>query len=196
MVKVVNYLKKSSAKRIKGLILILVLLILTVFVLDNAAKTVYPVKYKAYVVKYSDKYKLDPFLVFAVIKAESGFRPDAVSSSNAKGLMQLTEGTGKWAAGKIGLKNYKPDKLMDPETNIMLGCWYLNSLLKEFGQDQDKALAAYNAGSGNVKQWLQEGRLSKEGTELSGIPFRETENYLKRVKKYYNVYQKLYAGGL
>lgn len=189
-------MKKSSANRIKGLILILVLLVLTVFLLDNAAKAVYPVKFKDYVIKYSDKYKLDPFLVFAVIKAESGFRPDAVSLSDAKGLMQLTEGTGKWAAGKIGLRNYKAEKLLDPETNIMLGCWYLNALLKEFGQDREKALAAYNAGSGNVKQWLQEGRLSKEGTELSGIPFKETENYIKRVKKYYKIYTRLYAGRL
>lgn len=189
-------MKKSAATNIKMFIFIIVILFLTAFALYNAAKAVYPIKYKSYVVKYSEEYELDPFLVFAVIKAESSFRPDAVSPRNARGLMQLTVGTGKWAAGKMDLKGYTSEKLFDPETNIMLGCWYLNSLLQQFGRDEDKALVAYNAGSGKVNQWLQEGRLSKDGAKLSGIPFRETERYLERVKKYYNIYKKLYAGGL
>jgi soluble lytic murein transglycosylase len=141
--------------------------------------------------EFSEKYSLDPYLVTAVINAESNFRPDAVSHANARGLMQISVKTGKWAAGKLGMKNYGSDDLFEPETNIQIGCWYLSSLYEEFG-DMDLALAAYNGGSGNVSQWLRDKSLSPDGKTLERIPFPETEQYIKKVKKNYSVYKRLY----
>lgn len=191
MAKVVNLGKKASV-RIKKFLFLAAVLILVIIVLENAAKAVYPVKYRDYVVKYSEQYGLDPLLVFSVIKVESSFQPNAVSPRKAKGLMQVSDKTGKWAAEKIGIKDYTTEKLFEPEVNIMIGCWYLKALLQQFEQDQDAALAAYNAGSGNVRQWLYDRSLSSDGKRLDKIPFKETERYLKRVKNYYSIYKKLY----
>lgn len=151
----------------------------------------YPLKYLETVKAYSDTYGLDPLLVMSVIRVESMFRPEAVSSKNARGLMQITARTGKWAAEKLKFKDYTDEKLFDPDTNIHIGCWYLAFLYREFG-DTDLALAAYNAGSGNVSQWLSDGRYSKTGETLNSIPFRETERYLKKVKKSFRIYKTLY----
>ena len=139
--------KRRKVKRILiALIVFLVISAAAVFSLYTAVKTVYPIKYSGLVSEYSEKYDLDPYLVTAVINVESNFKPDAVSHANARGLMQISVKTGKWAAGKLGMKNYASDDLFEPETNIKIGCWYLSSLYGEFG-DMDLALAAYNGGS-------------------------------------------------
>jgi len=163
----------------------------TMLFADDVARIFYPLKYRDLVIKYSERYNLDPYLVLAVIKAESSFRHTAVSRKNARGLMQITEGTGKWSAEKIGLKDYTTDMLFDPEVNINIGCWYLSWLYDEFG-DTDLVLAAYNAGSGNVTKWLNDRELSSTGRSLDRIPFRETEKYLKKVRNSYMIYKKLY----
>lgn len=179
--------------RIKPIIvaIIVVFLIMTILFADDAARVIYPLKYRDLIRKYSERYNLDPYLVLAVIKAESGFRHTAVSRKNARGLMQITEGTGKWSAEKIGLKDFTADMLFDPEININIGCWYLSRLYGEFG-DTDLALAAYNAGSGNVSKWLNDRELSSTGRTLDRIPFKETEKYLKKVRNSYLIYKKLY----
>ncbi len=166
--------------------------VLIILLLDNAARIYFPLKYRNYVVKYLEQYDLDPFLVFSVIRVESSFRPDAISPRNAKGLMQVSDKTGKWAANVLDIKDFEVDRLFEPELNIRIGCWYLKSLLQQFGRNEDTALAAYNAGSGNVSQWLQDSSLSRDGKLLDRIPFRETEKYLKRVKNSYSIYKKLY----
>jgi len=183
---------KGKAKRI--LITLIVLLVVSAaaaFSLYTAVKTLYPVKYSGLVSEYSKQYGLDPYLITAVINVESNFKAGAVSHANARGLMQVSVKTGKWAAGKLGMKNYASDDLFEPETNIKIGCWYLSSLYGEFG-DMDLALAAYNAGSGNVSQWLKDESLSPDGKALTRIPFPETEQYIKKVKKNYSVYKRLY----
>lgn len=173
-------------------IILATVLISAVLLADSAVRTLYPLKYSELVQKYSEQYDLDPYLVFAIIKAESSFRHTAVSRKNARGLMQITEGTGKWSADSIGLKDYTADMLFDPETNINIGCWYLARLYYEFG-DTDLVLAAYNAGSGNVSRWLKNKELSPSGETLDKIPFRETEKYLKKVRNNYLIYKKLYG---
>jgi soluble lytic murein transglycosylase len=162
-----------------------------IFALDNAALLFYPVKYKSLVLQYSEKFNLDPYLVIAIIKVESNFKPEAVSPKNARGLMQISEKTGKWGANKLQLNNYVNDNLFNPETNIYIGCWYLSVLYGEF-HDMDLVLAAYNGGSGNVTQWLNDTELSSNGKSLDRIPFKETEHYLKKVKNSYIIYKKLY----
>lgn len=183
-------IRKSRKKLIAAVIFAIIFISAFLFA-DNAARTLYPLKYRELVKKYSERYDLDPFLVLAVIKAESSFRNTAVSHKNARGLMQITEKTGEWGAEKIGLKNYTADMLFDPETNINIGCWYLSRLYDQFG-DTDLALAAYNAGSGNVSRWLENREMSPSGRTLEKIPFKETEKYLKKVRNSYMIYKKLY----
>lgn len=185
------YLKSNNKKRFITVFLICVILILTIFALYNAGRSMYPLRYEKLVAEYSGRYNLDPFLVLAVIRAESSFRRNAVSHKSARGLMQITEGTGKWGAEKIGITGYSTEMLFEPETNIHIGCWYLSTLYKEFG-DTDLVLAAYNAGSGNVSKWLANDKLSSDGKALDDIPFTETKKYVDKVKNGYIIYKKLY----
>jgi len=170
---------------------ILGLIVFAVLNINTFKEAVMPYNYSNYIIKYSQKYDLDPVLVAAVIKTESNFKADAVSSKNAYGLMQITKETAHWAAGKMGLSDFTTDMLMDPETNIMIGCWYMNNLQKEFGSTE-LVLAAYNAGRGNVESWLSDPAHSSDGKTLTDIPFKETENYIKKVEVYYKIYNFLY----
>ncbi|NLV35932.1 MAG: lytic transglycosylase domain-containing protein [Clostridiaceae bacterium] len=184
----------SNSRKKITIIIILVLVILAAFVLTmyNIVRRIYPLEYMDFIGKYSDQYDLDPYMVMAVIRVESRFRPEAVSHKDARGLMQITKGTGEWAARKLQLDDYNEDKLFDPETNIRIGCWYLNTLLLEFG-NTDLMLAAYNGGSGNVAKWLMDTNYSKDGRNLDKIPFKETDKYITKVKDSYTIYKKLYG---
>lgn len=183
---------KKTNNKIRYVLVFTFTVLAIIIVLNNAVKIIYPIKFKEYVYKYSHEYKVDPYLVFAVIKAESSFNPNAISHRNARGLMQISEVTGDWAAKSLGLEEFKFEKLFDPETNIRIGCWYLNILIKEFNNDIDLVIAAYNGGSGNVSEWLKDKSYSNSGKNLEKIPFRETEMFLEKVKNYYDVYKKLY----
>lgn len=189
-------MQKAFYKKYKsfiGLILSLLILIMFVYSSISLIKILYPVKYPEYVKKYSEHYSLDPFLILAVINAESSFRPDAVSHRNARGLMQISEGTGKWGASKLNIKGYTEDALFDPETNIKIGCWYLQRLITEFKGNTSLAVAAYNCGSGKVNEWLQSGQIRADSRTTSGkIPYPETERFLKRVINYRIIYEILY----
>jgi soluble lytic murein transglycosylase len=155
-------------------------------------KFIYPIKYEVYVLKYSKQYNLDPYFVFAIIKTESNFRKDVKSSREAKGLMQVSSITGKWGASKLGIKNYTEDILYNPEQNIRIGCWYIGRLNQEFQLDSSKVLAAYNGGSGNVNKWIKDYRYSKDGKHLNTTPFKETNNFIRKVNAAYNTYLYLY----
>ena len=110
--------------------------------------------------------------------------------------MQITGDTGAWIASKMHLKDYSESKLYEPEYNIKMGCWYLNNLRQEFGSDIDLILAAYNAGRGNVKSWLQSQNYSQDGKKLQYIPFKETDQYVKKIETNYNIYKFIYKDKL
>lgn len=189
-------IKENKNKNIKYLIYIAIAVFLIILTIDNSSaviKRIYPVKYKEFVLKYAYEYGIDPYLVFAVIKAESSFNPKAKSEKNAMGLMQITKQTAMWGAEIIGIEGFSQQDLYDPETNIRIGCWYIKQLMNEFPNRIDLVLAAYNGGSGNVTEWLKNVDYSKTGQELDVIPFRETEMFVKKVKNYYQVYLKLYG---
>lgn len=201
---------KKIKKKINLILFLILLSILTVFMAKAAMKYLYPLKYKEYVFKYSSLYdNLDPYLVFSVIKAESCFDTNATSHKNARGLMQITDDTSVWIAEKMKIENFKVENLYDPETNIKMGCWYLNNLMKEFmyedgvyiqseeeSERKKLVLAAYNAGRGNVALWLKDRKLSSSGRTLENIPFKETKRYVEKVQKYHLLYRSLYAGDL
>jgi soluble lytic murein transglycosylase len=189
-------LKKRNKRIFKVLIILIILLALIPFsksLTGTVLKHFYPLTYSEYVEKYSVEYGVDKNLVYSVIKAESGFDPKAVSPREAKGLMQILDSTGEWAAEKIKIENFENSMLLEPETNIRIGCWYIARLLKQYNQDIELALAAYNAGSGNVSKWLKDNSISSDGKTLDRIPFEETENYVGKIKKYNNIYKRLYG---
>ncbi len=150
----------------------------------------YPQRYAQLVEQEAAEFQLDPDLVFAVIKTESGFDPEARSHADAMGLMQLTQGTFDWIASL-----YPPEDpgagVYDPQANIHCGCALLRLLLDQYGS-VDVALAAYNAGMGNVSQWLGSQEYSRDGETLHTIPYPETDAYVKKVRRAYERYAKLY----
>ena len=152
-------------------------------------RILYPKKFEAIVERYATLYDLPPHLVYSVIKAESGFDPDAISRVGAVGLMQIMPSTFLWLTDLTG-EDIHPDRLTDPEVNIRYGCYFLRYLLDVY-EDQTLALAAYNAGMGNVKKWLASPEYSKDG-KLTKIPFEETKNYINRVTRYKETYDALY----
>ncbi|WP_297517440.1 lytic transglycosylase domain-containing protein [uncultured Clostridium sp.] len=154
----------------------------------------FPAKYSNYVVKYSKEYDVNPMLVMSVMKAESNFNEDAQSKKDARGLMQITGSTGTWIAEQLGVKDFNVDMLKEPEVSIKFACWYLNNLDKEF-KNENLVIAAYNAGRGNVKKWLNDNKYSKDGKNLNYIPFKETDKYVKKVNAYKNIYTSLYVKG-
>lgn len=178
------------------IILFLILVGIILFNIKSIFKIFYPIKYEANIVKYSQRYNVDPCLVAAVIKAESNFDGNAVSHRGAYGLMQIMPDTALWVAKNMELKDYKLEKLYDNEINIAMGCWYINNLNKEFNGDIELVLAAYNGGRGNVQKWLKDSKYSDDGKKLKSIPFGETDKYVKKVKTNYNIYLKLYKDEL
>lgn len=184
-------LKRKNRKRIRNILIFLAASLFIVLLLDNTAMMMYPVKYGNLVQRYAEEYSIDPLLVFAMIRVESNFDPDALSPKNAAGLMQITEKTGKWGAQKLEIANFNKGMLYDPDVNIRIGCWYLSVLYSEF-KDIDLVITAYNAGSGNVEQWLADGNLSVDGKTLDRIPFPETERYRKKVNNSWKIYKTLY----
>ena len=116
----------------------------------------YPFPYRDTVETYSDRYRVDPYLAIAVIKTESKFQDGVHSHRGAIGLMQLMPDTAEWIAGQLEDPSYSIEAIHEPERNIRYGIWYLSTLQREFDGNDVLALAAYNAGRGNVQSWIRE----------------------------------------
>ena len=142
----------------------------------------YPLRYESIVRAHSRNYDLDPALLAAVIYQESRFRSDARSRAGAIGLMQLLPSTARGIAIRTGGTRLRVSDLYDPEINVRYGCWYLRHLLDRY-DDEQTALAAYNAGQTNVDRWLEDG---------GGIAFAETRQYVDEVLELRQVYARAY----
>ncbi len=161
-------------------------------VLPSFLKDIYtPLKYSSLVDKYSSESGVSRELVFALIKRESMFREDIISPAKAKGLMQLIDPTAAQTARNIGLKLRRND-IYKPEINIRLGVAHLKELLDKYDGKIYLALAAYNAGSHRVTQWLEEFGRFDENKFIEMIPFSETRNYVKKVLRNYYYYKYYY----
>jgi len=156
-------------------------------------KKMYPKTYSEYVFKYADEYGVDPLLVFAVIKAESNFKDSVVSNRNAKGVMQLMDKTAEEVAGNIMVEQgFRAEMLFDEETNIKIGTKYLSELMEKY-QNYYVAVAAYNAGIGTVDKWIQTGIIKPDGSDIENIPYKETNNYVRKIIRDYGIYTDLYG---
>ncbi len=158
-------------------------------------KSEYPREYLKEVGDAAAEFEVDPLLIFAIIKAESGFDKNAVSSAGAVGLMQIMPSTYETdIKDKLGIDKSAEEALLEPALNIRAGAYYFTRWLIYF-DDVGTALAAYNAGFGNVREWLKSTRYSADGETLiaENIPFEQTRTYVLRVMYYYEEYTRLYG---
>lgn len=147
-----------------------------------------PLPYAGTIRTAAARFSVDPYLVAAVVRVESGFRPDARSVRGAVGLMQLMPPTAAWIAGKTGVRG----SLTDPDVNLTLGVWYLHYLLQHYHGNLKLALAAYNSGPDRVDRWLAAGRIRPD-VAVDTIPYAETRLFVGRVLWYYRAYRVVYG---
>jgi soluble lytic murein transglycosylase len=152
----------------------------------------HPLRHEQLIAEQAKKNRVDPYLVAAVINAESGFREGVVSPAGAVGLMQLKPSTAAAVAPVIGIRGkMTTEALTDPETNIRVGTRYLANLLSRYDKDVELALAAYNAGLGNADRWAEDAR--RAGRPFSeSIAFPETARYVEEVVAQERAYRSLY----
>ena len=179
--------------------IIIAILLIAIIIIIKASniyniilKQIYPIKYNEYVEKYATEYNVDSLLIYSIMKAESNFKENAVSSSGAKGLMQLMESTATEIANKIDEPLIEEESLLEVEKNIMIGTKYYSELLEQYNGNMLLALAAYNAGIGNVNKWIEEGTIKADGSDIENIPFKETNMYVRKIINNYKMYQKIY----
>ena len=180
------------SKIIRWIAVILILVVAFYYGRQFVMQRLYPLAYQDTIKQEAEAYNADPYLVAAIIWAESSFNAEAESSSGARGLMQIMPDTGEWIAGKIEMDTFSPNDLFNPEVNITLGCWYLHYLSNRFDSDVIIILAAYNAGPNRVAEWLDNEEYGTDG-KLNAIPYPETEEYIKRVQHAYEIYQTYYT---
>ena len=183
-------------RSVKTLLLLAVLVVVGACLLrlghDYFMRTAYPLGYREIVEEEAQTQGVDPALVYAVMKAESNFDPNATSHAGARGLMQITPDTFDWLQTKLreGVP-YTADDLYTPRVNIRYGSKFLQILQDKYSE-QTTALSAYNAGIGTVNNWLSNPDVSQDGVELDRIPYPETERYVNAVLQNYHKYRELY----
>ena len=163
-------------------------------VVPVVSDNLFPIGYQEDIARVATKYGLDPYLVAAVVKTESGFDSEAVSPVGAVGLMQLMPDTAEWLIGLDIWRGDSAPRLTDPADNLELGACYLAYLTDRFGADNlTAALAAYNAGPTAVGRWVE----AAGGVEAFGpddIEFPETRTFVERVKRYWLLYTRIHPG--
>ena len=183
----------------KGLLALLLLAVLAVaaagayFSYSFFMKQAYPLKYRDIIETQAEKYSIDPAFLYGMIRTESNFNPDAESSAGARGLMQIMPATFDWLQTHKGTEpKLDASALYDPQVNVEYGVYFLSILWEEY-DDETVILSAYNAGMGNVDQWLSEEEHSSDGVTLHDIPYGETEQYVKNVLESQEMYRRLYG---
>ena len=148
----------------------------------------YPLKYEETIRTAATQNGVEPALVAAVIRTESGFDSEVKSSQGAYGLMQLQPETARFISERSGIAS----DYQGPKTNIRMGTWYLGYLQYRYEGDERLVLAAYNSGTGQVDAWI-----SEDGFDVADdIPFEETRDYVEEVSDTRDVYAELYGRNL
>ena len=179
---------------------LLLVLVLAVGVLgirwggEALGRALHPKEYSEYVEYYADKYRIDPLLLYSFICTESGFDPEAQSSVDARGLMQITDETFQWIKSKIApTEALTFEDLYDPEVNVRFGSYYLAVILERYDQDISTAAAAYHSGWGTVDQLLEQEKYTEDGRTLIVFPYEQMDLYVKKIHRNYDIYQRLYG---
>lgn len=162
---------------------------------DWAWKIHYPRPWWTRIQSESKKYGIDPNWAISIMREESHFNPTILSRSKAHGLMQILPSTGKWIAGKLGIKGrFSSESLWNPDRNIAFGIWYLGYLRDLFQGDLFLAAAAYNGGQGNITRKVEQGPYAQLPvlTRLDRVPLPETRDYYKKVMGSWWNYTRLY----
>ncbi len=152
-------------------------------------KMLYPTPYWPQIQAYSKARGLNPYMVASLIRQESGFRPDAISYSNAYGLMQLLPSVGRAMARKAGMRYFRTRDLLNPVININLGTLYLKQLMDEFNGNAEYAFAAYNAGDYRVVAWRKIGKYDGMAEFVESIPFTQTHEYVESIVRNEHMYR-------
>ncbi|HEY3020643.1 MAG TPA: lytic transglycosylase domain-containing protein [Solirubrobacteraceae bacterium] len=185
--------RASARKRLAAIALAALagaLLVMTLPQLRHAAREIaLPLRHEDVIRQQAAEKGLDPSLIAAVIYAESHFA-DRTSRAGARGLMQLTPQTARAIAQRTGGVAFREADLATPQVNISYGAWYLRHLLDHYGGDEVLALAAYNAGLGNVDRWLIQGGGGDLGVD--DLPFPETRAYVHKVLRARADYRREY----
>jgi len=155
-------------------------------------EALFPKAYWTDLKRFSDQNSLDPYLVASLIRQESEFNPNAISHANAVGLMQLLPSTGKHVAKELKLRHFNPSELYTPTVNLQLCTRYFKTMVDKFGSFE-YALAAYNAGSDRVEDWLSQGKYRDVPEFVESIPFTETREYVQAIVRNSHVYRQLYG---
>ena len=186
---------RKSAKWILTMLVVMIVISIVIICTNKLMiKLLYKKEYSEYVSKYSQEYNVDENLIYALIKAESNFEAEAVSNKNAQGLMQLMPATAEDVAKKNGI-NLTEENILYPDINIQIGTKYISTLLNKY-ECIEIALAAYNAGSGNVDKWIANGTIKADGSDIENIPFKETNNYVRKIMRDYKIYSEKGTGSL
>ncbi|MCM1330650.1 MAG: lytic transglycosylase domain-containing protein [Ruminococcus sp.] len=182
-------------KRLSGAVLILLIGCLAWVVCNIESiskKYIYPIEYSGYVEKAAAETGLDKYLIYAVIKTESGFDEKAVSDVGARGLMQLMEDAFDWVKFRMGdEREVEYGDMYDPEYNIEYGSYLIKLLYDEYG-DIETAIAAYHSGRGSVNEWLENPEYSSDGKTLDDMPSSTAKHYVHKVMTAYEGYTNLY----
>jgi soluble lytic murein transglycosylase len=156
-------------------------------------EALFPKAYWTDLRKYSELNGLDPYLVASLIRQESEFNAGAISHANAVGLMQLLPKTGKSVAKQVKLKGYSAPQLYTPAVNLELGTRYFKDMVDKYNGQFEYALAAYNAGTDRVGDWLGQGHYRDPQEFVESIPFTETREYVQAILRNASVYRQLYG---
>ncbi|NVJ03244.1 transglycosylase SLT domain-containing protein, partial [Myxococcus sp. AM009] len=154
----------------------------------------YPRAFATAVEGAATRHQVDPYLVWAIMRRESAFRPEVMSMADARGLMQIIPKTANAIAEKLTEPAPAPADLFSPERNIRYGAWYLSRLMERFAHPV-LAAAAYNAGPGSAAKWIQERGSLPLDLFVETIPFKETRGYVKQVVADLFLYHAFYGDG-
>ncbi|MCM3289972.1 lytic transglycosylase domain-containing protein [Paenibacillus sp. MER 180] len=190
-----NRMMKMLRKK-RVLLLLFVGMLFLLFVQSQwLGRWMYPIAYEDEIRKYAAQYDVDPLLVAAIIRVETNFQAGRESRKGAIGVMQLMPETATWAMEQLKMNNrWSLDELKNTaDPNILIGTWYLKSLHKQFNENWIAAIAAYNAGPGNVNKWIRNKVWDGSyDTAKQQIPYGETKLYVQRVIHYYDKYKNIY----
>jgi soluble lytic murein transglycosylase len=157
----------------------------------RAYRLVYPIVHREAIILESQRREIDPALVSAIIRQESGFNPRATSSAGARGLMQMMPSVGRAVARSVQVPGWRPDLLYQPDINLQLGVRHLEAFLSRY--EAPYALAAYNAGESRVVRWLRRPGARDPEMFVERIPFTETRDYVRIVLRNRGMYRALYT---